>query len=106
MPTEAQILLKEIQYRTGKTLDEIAEDINYSRPYLNNVKLKGGGKKIIHVLKQQYKKQLNELPTITDLLPPSDASLVDLIRAERELSKAAEIIKKRISKIVDKPGTK
>lgn len=61
MSKEAQILLKEIQYKTGKTLEEIAADIDYSRPYLNNVKLKGGGEKIIRILKERYSEILQNV---------------------------------------------
>jgi hypothetical protein len=55
LSNEAQILLKEIQFKTGKTLEDIAKDIGYSRPYLNNVKLKGAGEKVIGLLKEKYK---------------------------------------------------
>lgn len=64
MSNEAQQLLKEIQYKTGKTLEEIAADIDYSRPYLNNVKLKGGGEKVIGILKAKYAKILQNDPVL------------------------------------------
>lgn len=69
MSNEAQDLLKEIQYKTGKTLQEIADEINYSRPYLNNVKLKGGGGKVVGVLKEKYKKILQNVPRATEEKP-------------------------------------
>lgn len=62
MSNEAQELLKEIQYKTGKTLEEIASDIGYSRPYLNNVKLNGGGGKVVGILREKYKKILQNVP--------------------------------------------
>lgn len=61
-PTEAELLLNEIQYRTGKTLEEIAGDIGYSRPYLNNVKLKGGGDRLIDTLREKYADILQNVP--------------------------------------------
>lgn len=61
MSNEAQHLLNHIQYKTGKTLDEIAQEIGYSRPYLNNVKLKGaGGGKVVGVLKSKYVNELRD----------------------------------------------
>lgn len=66
MSNEAQNILNEIQYRTGKSLEEIAGEIGYSRPYLNNVKLKGGGEKIIGILKTKYYNILHNVPRGTD----------------------------------------
>lgn len=54
MSNQAEILIKKIQYKTGMSLDEIAEKIGYSRPHLNNIKLKGGGAKIIGRLKEEF----------------------------------------------------
>lgn len=71
MSKEAQILLKEIQYKTGMTLEEIADKIGYSRPYLNNVKLKGGGGKIIGILKEKFKDILQNVP-LASSTPPAD----------------------------------
>lgn len=106
LPTEAEILLKEIQYKTGKTLEQIAEDVGYSRPYINNVKLKGGGRRLIDRLKSKYKRVLQDEPvrppTVLDLIPPPDAKLVDLVKFERDLQKASGIINTRINKILQK----
>lgn len=76
MSNEAQRILNEIQYRTGKSLEEIAEDIGYSRPYLNNVKLKGGGEKIIGILKTKYYNVLQNVPRSTLENNPQNAGVV------------------------------
>lgn len=47
-------MLDIIQYKTGKSLEEIAADIGYSRPYLNKVKLSGSGDKVSGILKATY----------------------------------------------------
>jgi hypothetical protein len=56
---EGQEILNQIQYKTGHTLDQIAKTIGYSRPYLNKIKLKGGGEKIIGILREKYGKYLD-----------------------------------------------
>lgn len=67
MSNEAQHLLNHIQYKTGKTLDEIASEIGYSRPYLNNVKLKGkAAGKIVGILKAKYINELKDVPRFED----------------------------------------
>lgn len=65
MSNEADKLISEIQYKTGLSLEEIADKIGYSRPYLNNVKLKGGGKKVIGVLREKFAEILQNVPRAT-----------------------------------------
>jgi len=66
MSNEVQHLLNHIQYKTKKTLDEIAKEIGYTRPYLNKVKLKGvDSGKIIGILKSKYANELRDVPRFT-----------------------------------------
>ena len=41
-----EALLNEIQFKTNKNLEEIANDIGYSRPYLTTIKNKGPNKRL------------------------------------------------------------
>lgn len=92
MSKEADDLLKEIQYKTGKTLEEIAVEIGYSRPYLNKVKLMGGGEKIIGILKQKYAEILQNVPRAN--LPEVDKSISPdvsaLIKTNQNLSESVK----------------
>lgn len=54
MPNELEKILNDIQFKTGKTLEEIAKEIGYSRPHLNNAKNKKGSEKIVGILKTKY----------------------------------------------------
>lgn len=55
MSNELSKLIDVIQFKKKLTLEEIADAIGYSRPYLNNAKLSGGkSKKLIGVLKAKY----------------------------------------------------
>lgn len=54
-------LLDIIQFRTGKTLEEISADIGYSRPYLNKIKLKGGGQKVLGILNSTFREVLQNV---------------------------------------------
>jgi len=75
MSNEAAELLKKIQYATGLSLEEIASRIGYSRPYLNNVKLKGeGGKKIISTLKLKFASELKQVEKQT----PAGVDIIEL----------------------------
>ncbi len=68
---EIEEILNIIQFKTGKTLEEIAEDIGYSRPYLNNVKLQGNApSKILGRLKDKYSEILQKVPRETNLSEP------------------------------------
>jgi phage repressor protein C with HTH and peptisase S24 domain len=63
---ELEQLLKEIQYRTNESIEQIASRIGYSRPYLNTAKTKGNGK-IVELLKSKYRDILQSVssqPTI------------------------------------------
>lgn len=49
-----------IQYATGYSLKEIAEDINYERPYLNDQINKGVNEGIYKILHKKYEKIIIE----------------------------------------------
>ena len=60
MSKELEILLDEIQFKTHLTLEEIAKKVGYSRPWLNRQKTSGGGKKLIGILKEAFKEELQK----------------------------------------------
>lgn len=55
-------LLDEIQFKSKKSLEEIAKDIGYSRPYLNAIKYNQDSShdKVIGKLKESYKEILQK----------------------------------------------
>lgn len=56
-------MLDEIQFKTKKTLEEIASDIGYSRPHLNNAKISGkSANKIESALRRYYAEILQNVP--------------------------------------------
>lgn len=59
MSNDLDALLKEIQYKTGLTLDQVAESIGYSRPYLSKIRKKGA-EMVIGKLKERFKAELSE----------------------------------------------
>jgi phage repressor protein C with HTH and peptisase S24 domain len=61
MSNEIAKALDIIQYKTKKTLDEIAEDIGLSRPYLSTVKKKGEPLDILNRLIDYYQNELRSL---------------------------------------------
>ena len=73
MSNEVAILLNEIQFRTGFTLEQIDEKVGYSRPYLNNVKIKGGGEKLLAKLKHEYAEILQNVPRNTPIADKAKA---------------------------------
>lgn len=54
MSKELEKILDTIQFKTKMSLEEIADKIGYSRPYLNNAKKSGGSKKLIGVLMETF----------------------------------------------------
>jgi hypothetical protein len=57
---ELETLLDEIQFKTQLTLEEIAQKIGYSRPWLNKQKKSGGGKKLVGILKEAFQDELQK----------------------------------------------
>jgi hypothetical protein len=51
---ELEKILDIIQFKTKMSLEEIADKIGYSRPYLNNAKKSGGSKKLIGVIMETF----------------------------------------------------
>lgn len=54
MSNELKTLIKKIQFSTDKTLEEIADDINYSRAYFNDQVNKGTNKKLLNILTEKF----------------------------------------------------
>jgi hypothetical protein len=62
MSNKVAKLLEDIQYKTQKSLEDIANDIGYSRPYLNNVKLaKEDNEKVYNKLRVYYSEILQNV---------------------------------------------
>ena len=82
MKTIAEIL-DLIQSRTGKTIEDIAAEIGYTRPYLSRAKAEGS-KKVELLLKEKYASVINQSQ---NLKPPSDleATLSVLLARVSEL---------------------
>lgn len=99
MSNEAAIILNEIQFKTGKTLEEIAGEIGYSRPYLNNVKLKGGGEKVIGILKEKYHKILQNVPRGTNGEMTTYSNIPSFQTKGGVSDEAARIIKEKDERI-------
>ena len=60
MNNELDKILKQIQYKTGQKLTEIAENIGYSRSYLSSVRASGGNDTIIQLLRAKYNTVLDD----------------------------------------------
>jgi tetrahydromethanopterin S-methyltransferase subunit G len=93
MTNQAKQILDELQYKTGKNLDEIADELGYSRPYLSNVKKHGGGEKVMGRLLEYRNKILPNVPHETSEnsdLSKLIASNQDLAEANKRLSKTHE----------------
>lgn len=57
--------MNEVQLKTRLTLEQIAERLGYSRPYLNKMKKKGGNQKLEKLLKETFPEILqNDTPPI------------------------------------------
>ena len=78
-------ILDFIQVRTGKTLDEIAMDIGYSRPYLSRAKTEGS-KKVELLLRSKYENVLKNQSQ--PIKPPDDYEAVISVL----LSRVAELL--------------
>jgi hypothetical protein len=88
MTNQAKQILDELQYKTGKSLDEIAVETGYSRPYLSNVKKHGGGEKVMGRLIEYRNKILPNVPHETGITDFNQAAIMKLIESNRMLSDA------------------
>lgn len=66
---ELKGLLRLIQFKTGKTIEEVASDINYARPYLTNEANRGENPKLIKVLTEKYKDFISDELTSSTKAP-------------------------------------
>lgn len=63
MSNNLEILLNEVQLKTRLTLEQIAQRLGYSRPYLNKMKKNGGNQKLEKMLKETFPEVLqNDTP--------------------------------------------
>ena len=58
MTNKLDAMLNEVQFRTGKKLEEIAEELGYSRPYLSKMR-KTGSEPVEGRIKEVYKDIFN-----------------------------------------------
>lgn len=70
MSNELEQLIDRIQFLTKKTLDDIAEEIGYSRPHLSNAKKKADNKKLVGILKNKYADILQNVTSVGHLEEP------------------------------------
>lgn len=54
MEISVQNIIKQIQFKTDDTLEDIASKIGYSRQYLSKVRDGANSKKILNLLKEKY----------------------------------------------------
>lgn len=85
MSNELTQLLNEIQSKTRLTLEEIAEKVGYSRPYLNQAKAKGDNPKLLGIVRETFKdvlqKDTAKNGTITVQTTPKD-QLRDILQTK------------------------
>lgn len=67
MTNQLEVLLNEIQLKTRLTLEEIAGEIGFSRPYLNKMKKTGGNDKIVKLLHEKYEDILQNDTSLSDM---------------------------------------
>ena len=63
MTNKIENIVKEIQFKTDQSLEQIAATIGYSRPHLNKAKNSGVEGKVLEALKNKYKEILQNVPT-------------------------------------------
>lgn len=108
MSNQLAHLLNTIQYKTGKSLQEIAVSIGYSRPHLNKAKLYGtGAPKIEGLLREKFRDVLQNVPQETVSAPNKETRLSgeeawfrrldQLIENNRMLSEAQLLLAEHIS---------
>lgn len=116
-PDELKQLLRLIQFKTGKTLEQIASDIEYARAYLTNEANKGNNPKLIEILKEKYKDFISdELQTATktpvfemkptngkdhtiSLLVSNETKLIDTNKNQQEtIGKLTDLVTKLVEK--------
>jgi hypothetical protein len=54
LSNELRKIVKEIQFKTDKTIGEIANDIGYARAYFTNQVSIGTNKNLLHLLREKY----------------------------------------------------
>jgi hypothetical protein len=83
MSNEIDNIIKKVQYKTGKSLDDIAKDIGYSRPHLSKEKKKGDNEHLLQVLKTKYYNILQEVPQETSGTVPAK-DLIQVLKDQNE----------------------
>ena len=95
MENEIENIIKLIKFKTGSTIEQIANKIGYSREYLTSVKNSGKGNKVINVLKKEYKEILQNVIKDTDGLEENTQDIdkpYHKKRLEQKLNNKAETI--------------
>lgn len=109
---DLQKIVREIQYRTNKTLDEIAVDIDYRRAYFNDQVNKGDNDSIKALLLKKYRKHLKDYFGDTESednilqeddpgfgLPVTDKRVIDMLASKQ---RTIEILARQVEKMQDK----
>jgi uncharacterized protein YeaO (DUF488 family) len=103
LSNELKQLVKEIQFKTDKSLGEIAKEIGYSRAYFNNEVNKGENEALLKLLQERYGSEIEQTvlhgkikaghkvsktaANIEDWLPyinQSNSNLIEQIEARRQ----------------------
>lgn len=80
MSNELEILLDEIQAKHRLTLDEIADKIGYSRPYISRAKNKGTNTKLIAILKDEFGETQKDTK-----VERADTDIVEILREQNKM---------------------
>lgn len=84
MSNEIEKALNIIQFKTNKSLDEIAEIIGRTRPYLSSAKKKGKPESLVGRLKMHFPEELQEITfgnnsSINETGLITEGELIDII---------------------------
>lgn len=111
--SELKKLLELIKFKTGKTSKQIASEIDYARPYMDNEANTGNNPILIEVLKEKYKDFISDELTTTTIKPDygvkpsngqqSDKDLVikEQAQAANKLADSVKTSSDTIKKLVD-----
>jgi len=98
LSNQLTILLDEIQFRKNITLEEIAETIGYSRPYLTSAKNSGReNKKLIGIIKETYSEILQN-GTGKDKKITIDYDKESMVKDIMQLKALVKMLRARLAK--------
>jgi DNA-binding Lrp family transcriptional regulator len=93
-------IVNEIKYRGKLTLDDIAEKIGYSRPYLSNAIKNNTGGKILEIIEREYSEILQKVPVQTEE-ETSIGALYTIAKSNESLARGNEKLAEANLKLVE-----